>query len=419
MNRQLSSTVSDIITALSYALDLDENRKLYHAWRVAVIANEAAALLPSPPDREQLFYAALLHDIGAIGFSDYVMHAPSIWPQYSIPFLKGHCRRGAAILENIPHLEEAAGMVLDHHEWWNGSGYPDRKKEGEISEGGLLIRIADSAETIIQELPTLTKSKLFFILKERIDLEYPKVYYDAVTTALSRDSLFENLYDFQWIEQRIKAIQAELAQQNQDSSRSDITAVIRVFAQTIDAKHEYTAGHSERVAMYAYYLGKTLGLSSDRLRTLTLASLLHDAGKLAVNRNVLEKPGKLTLSELKQIRMHPVYGEKIISSIPGFDELALVAGQHHEWLNGQGYPRGIKNGEITSLARIVTVADAFDAMTTNRSYQKARSAEVALGELEKEAGSHFDPEIVRVARKTFSSDLPSLANFSLLLDSEF
>ena len=121
MNRQLSSTVSDIITALSYALDLDENRKLYHAWRVAVIANEAAALLPSPPDREQLFYAALLHDIGAIGFSDYVMHAPSIWPQYSIPFLKGHCRRGAAILENIPHLEEAAGMVLDHHEWWNGS----------------------------------------------------------------------------------------------------------------------------------------------------------------------------------------------------------------------------------------------------------------------------------------------------------
>ena len=416
-----SSTFADIITALSYTLDLDENRKLYHAWRVAILTYETSALLPGLPAKEQLFYAALLHDIGAIGYSDYVIHSPSVWPEYSVPFLSGHSTRGAAILGSIPRLEAAAEMVLDHHEWWNGAGYPNGKRGPEISPGGMLIRLADTVETIIQEIPTLTKSQLCFILEERFDQEYPKAYFEAIIAALSQNSLFENLHNYVWLPQRIQEIRTELTDETEQGETRirEVQAAIRVFAQIIDTKHQYTAGHSERVAMYAYYLGKACGLDEQKLQNLRIASLLHDAGKIAIPRWILDKPNKLTVYEFKQIRLHPLYSQQIIALISGFEQIAVVAGQHHEWLSGQGYPHGTKGNEIPFLARFVAVADAFDAIITNRSYQKARSVSTALRELAREAGTHFDPEVVRVAQQTFQTDLPRLANFSPLPSNVF
>lgn len=419
-----SNTFADIITALSFALDLDENRKLYHAWRVALLAYEISALIPNPPKREHIFYAALLHDIGAIGYSDYIIHSQHFWPQYSVPFLIGHAKRGASILESIPRLAPAAKMVLDHHEWWDGSGYPNGKREDEISVGGQLIRIADSAETIIQDVPDLTKSQLFWVLKERAGFEYPKEYLDAAMVVLARDSFFEQLHDQNWLAHRIQQIRDELKDANGQSqskevkAKRDIQATIRTFARVIDAKHEYTAGHSERVAMYAYHLGEACGLPEQELQTLKLASLLHDTGKIAVPRSILDKPSKLNLEELKVIRLHPAYSEKIVSLISGFEELATIAGHHHEWFNGMGYPNGIRGEEISFLSRIIAVADAFDAIITNRSYQKARSVSTALAELSREAGTHFDPEVIAVLKETFRTELPSLSDFSLLLDSE-
>lgn len=414
-----NSTFADIIAALSFALDLDENRKLYHAWRVAILAHEIAAQIPSPPPREQIFYAALLHDIGAIGYSDYVIHSQRHWPQYSIPFLIGHAKRGAIILESIPRLKVAAQMVLDHHEWWDGSGYPAGKRGTEISEGGLIIRIADSIETIVQEVPNLTKSQLFWVLKERVGYEYPKIYLDAAMSVLSTDTCLVNLHDHAWLSQKIQQISDEIEDPTKlANSQQEIQATIHTFARVIDAKHEYTRGHSERVALYAYALGKAAGLGDGALQTLKLASLLHDAGKIAVPREILDKPSKLSYEELLVIRQHPIYSEKIVSFISGYEELAAIAGHHHEWIDGTGYPRGIRGEEIPLLSRIITIADAFDAITSDRAYQKARSVDTALSELAKQAGTHFDPELVELAFDTLAKDLSNLDGFSLLLDSE-
>jgi HD-GYP domain-containing protein (c-di-GMP phosphodiesterase class II) len=419
----VSNTFADIITALSFALDLDENRKLYHAWRVAILAHEIAANVPNPPEREHIFYAALLHDTGAIGYSDYVIHSPRYWPKYSVHFLIGHAKRGAAILESIPRLAPAAQMVLDHHEWWDGSGYPNGKRGEEISVGGQVIRIADSAETIIQEVPDLTISQLFWVLKERVGYEYDKKYLDAAMAVFSQNRFLENLYDQEWLAQRIQEIREDFRDDPKNSeekrTKRDIQAIIRTFAQIIDAKHEYTAGHSERVAMYAYYLGEACGLKKWELETLKLASLLHDVGKIAVPRSILDKPSKLNYEELKVIRAHPAHSKRIVSLISGFEELASIAGHHHEWFNGMGYPNGIRGEEIPFLSRIIAAADAFDAITTERSYQRARSVSTALRELSREAGTHFDPEIIDILQKTFRTELPEFTSFSPLLDNGF
>ena len=409
-----NNTFADIIAALSFALDLDENRKLYHAWRVAILAHQIAELLPTPPPGEQIFYAALLHDIGAIGYSDYVIHSQRYWPQFSLPFLIGHTKRGAAILESIPRLAPAAQMVLDHHEWWDGSGYPAGKRGAEISKGGLIIRIADSIETIVQEVPDLTRSQLFWVLKERVGYEYPREYLDAAMCVLSEDSCLENLHDHAWLGQRIQEIRDSLEDLGGHKEIRDIKITIHTFAKVIDAKHEYTRGHSERVAVYASHLGKACGLEKEELETLKLASLLHDTGKIAVPRSILNKPSKLTLEELMVIREHPSYSEQIVSFISGYEELATIAGHHHEWYNGAGYPNKIGGEQIPLLSRIIAIADAFDAITTNRAYQKARSAKTALSELAREAGTHFDPEIVSLAHSILGAELPTGDDFSLL-----
>lgn len=415
------TTFSDIITALSFALDLDENRKLYHAWRVAIISHEIAARLPWRISQEQLFYGALLHDIGAIGYSDYLIHSSNLVPHFAKPFLSAHSKRGASILASIPYLKEAAEMVLDHHEHWDGSGYPQGKQGTEITDGGAIIRIADSMEVLIEAYPTITQTQLSTMLKARAGSEYPYILFEIVEDVFNTDSFLSNLQDSEWLKLRIKEITNQLIENLKEHPAlytQELQTMIRTFARVIDAKHEYTWGHSERVALYAQMLGEEAGLEPIKLEKLILASLLHDAGKLAVPRKILDKPGRLNQEEQRIIRRHPIYSEKIISLIPGFEEVAIIAGRHHECYDGTGYPNATRGEEIPFFSRIITVADSFDAMISNRAYQKARPIKTALRELERNAGIHFDPEIVALAPKVFNQDLPRVEGFALHLNSE-
>jgi|FLOH01.1.fsa_nt_gi putative nucleotidyltransferase with HDIG domain len=168
------------------------------------------------------------------------------------------------------------------------------------------------------------------------------------------------------------------------------------LSKTIEAKDRYTSGHSQRVAVIAVELAERIGFDANRLETLRLGALLHDIGKVAVPDNVLLKPGFLTDEEFAVMKRHPMAGDRILAAIPGLRDMADIARSHHEKWDGTGYPLGVAGDSIPLEGRICAIADAFDALTTKRSYKAAMPIEQALAIIEKDAGSHFDPDLAKV-----------------------
>jgi putative two-component system response regulator len=173
--------------------------------------------------------------------------------------------------------------------------------------------------------------------------------------------------------------------------------MLKALSLTIDAKDEYTRGHSSRVAFYSQLIGKGMGLDDSFIDNLHYAGLLHDIGKIGVADVVLRKPGKLSESELVSIRDHPVIGYNILQGVSSMPEIAQGARWHHEKYDGSGYPDGMVGDDIPLTARIICVADSFDAMTSKRSYQMPRTYYAALGELIKCKNTQFDPEVADAA----------------------
>lgn len=188
--------------------------------------------------------------------------------------------------------------------------------------------------------------------------------------------------------------------------------VVKGIVSMIELKDPYTRGHSERVAEYAVCLaGKLKVYSEEDLKMIYQACLLHDVGKIHVPDQILQKPGRLTEQEFDIIKQHPVCGAKAIAHISGYNLCSDIVMYHHERWDGKGYPTGIKGNQIPLTARIVAIADAFDAMTTERAYRDAMTAEEAFNELKKNKGSQFDPALVEYAEKHNEDWLTLLARF--------
>lgn len=177
-------------------------------------------------------------------------------------------------------------------------------------------------------------------------------------------------------------------------ARAAYLGAIRALAVALDARDPYTAGHSERVSALAVSIGRQMALSESELDVLRLAALLHDIGKIGVSDDVLRKAGPLDADEFEAIKSHARVGARILRSVPFLAPHLPIVELHHERPDGQGYPHGLAGDEIPLLARIVRVADAFDAMTTARAYRAARPAGDAIAELWHHAGSQFDPVVV-------------------------
>jgi putative nucleotidyltransferase with HDIG domain len=173
---------------------------------------------------------------------------------------------------------------------------------------------------------------------------------------------------------------------------------LTALARTVDAASHWTAGHSERVTTHAVEIARRLGLDSGAITKLRQGGLLHDIGKLGVPATILDKPGALTLDELSVMQSHPAIGASIVKSIPAFRDLVPLVLHHHELLDGSGYPARLSGVEIPELVRILTVADVFDALVSNRPYRHGLEIEIALGILVKDAGTKFDARAVEVLR---------------------
>ncbi|CAM5454208.1 HD-GYP domain-containing protein OS=Streptomyces alboniger OX=132473 GN=CP975_23770 PE=4 SV=1 [Streptomyces alboniger] len=192
-------------------------------------------------------------------------------------------------------------------------------------------------------------------------------------------------------------------------------ATIRALVQAVDLKDRYTHGHSERVGRASVLIARELGMDDDRVEVLRFAGILHDVGKLGVPTRLLRKDGPLTPEERRVIELHPEYGHEMVRGIGFLGEARAAILHHHERIDGSGYPYGLAGRQIPESARVVAVADAFDAMTSTRSYSRARPVAVALEELERCAGTHFDPVMVAALTRALgrhgwhpgvTSDLP-------------
>ncbi len=178
---------------------------------------------------------------------------------------------------------------------------------------------------------------------------------------------------------------------------------VEALASAIDAKDPYTYGHSNRVARFSTAICEELGMNRKEVRQVELAATLHDIGKIGTPEKILQKPGRLTSKEMERIHEHPEKGAHILANIIEFRDVIKWIRHHHEWYDGQGYPDHIAADEIPLQARIITIADTFDAMTSDRPYRKGMPADEAIRIMEESAGSQFDPQILRTFKAIFTA----------------
>jgi len=179
-----------------------------------------------------------------------------------------------------------------------------------------------------------------------------------------------------------------------EAERQAQAATMRAFIQVIETKDLYTRGHSERVSEGVGMLGRQLGLPEDRQQALEHAGLLHDVGKVGVPTSIIRKPGRLDDSEMDAIRLHPARGVELIGNIPFLEEVKSAVLHHHEKYDGTGYPAGLSGENIPYFARIIGIVDAFDSLTSTRSYRPARTVDETVAILLQDRYTHFDPELV-------------------------
>ncbi|MBS3987990.1 MAG: HD domain-containing protein [Erysipelothrix sp.] len=398
MNRKNSIIYNELIAALSLALDMDCSGKLYHAWRTGLISLAVAQKL-NIPNSNHLFYGGLLHDIGAIGLDDHIVHQtlkPN--PKYK-NLIISHSKNGAEIVKLIPGLSVISKAIFDHHENWDGSGYPNNKKGSDISIGGQIICIADVFDIMVRFYPRDARGDIIGRMAKYINKIYSANLFLAFEETMSSE-FFETLKDEQMVEDEIKRKLNHVAL----SVDIDHNSTAFALASIIDTKHKYTAGHSHRVAIYSAAIANVMELPVERAEGILIAGMLHDVGKISVPSYILDKPGKLTDKEFDIVRLHPKNTAEVLSMVTNLRDLAPIAGGHHERVDGKGYPLGLKKSEIHLDAKILSIADAFDAMTSIRPYQKTKTPLEALRVIQAGAGRQFDKDIVEICKCLLESE---------------
>jgi putative nucleotidyltransferase with HDIG domain len=259
------------------------------------------------------------------------------------------------------------------------------------------IKEAESkSEAVAQEVPSALSVPMMFH-KKVIGVLNVKEKSDASDFTISDMELLKML-----------ANQAAIAIENARLHKSleDLFInSIKALANAIEARDPYTRGHSERVTEYSVKIAEALNMEQDAVKRIRYAALLHDIGKINIKEEILNKPGKLTDEEYRIMNRHPTLGAKIMEPVKEFKDILPIMYHHHERFGAGGYPDGVSGEQIPIAARILAVADSFDAMTSDRPYRKALPLEVAVGELEKHSGSQFDPEVVEVFLKILEREV--------------
>jgi HD-GYP domain-containing protein (c-di-GMP phosphodiesterase class II) len=305
---------------------------------------------------------------------------------------EARCDRGARIVAMLGFPPPAAAGVRALDEHWDGSGRPDHLQGEAIP---LISRIACLSQTAEVFMSADGPEAAFEVVRARRGTWFDPRVADAFLSIAPGDPL--------WIRIAGDAVLEVLGDLEPvdgvaTTDEAGLDRVAEAFASVIDAKSPYTARHSVGVATYAGAIGEGFGFDPARLRTLRRAALLHDIGKLGVSNLILDKPGALTGEEVAEVRRHPLYTEQILSRMAAFADIAEAAAAHHERLDGRGYHRGVGADRLSPEARVLAVADVYEALTADRPYRRPLERDVALGILRKEAGAAFDPACIAALR---------------------
>jgi HD-GYP domain-containing protein (c-di-GMP phosphodiesterase class II) len=424
--------LAELLGALSYALDITEGQPAGHSIRVCWIGMHIGQQAGMNAEAlADLYYTLLLKDVGCSSNAarlcqlyladDLQLKRDYKFVDSSLPqllrFVLSHtgmkaglaerfrsivniarnggefarelidtrCNRGADIARQMRFSETVAQGILDLDEHWNGGGHPLGLKEKSISLGGriaLLSQVIDvfykgeGAQSALREIRRRTG-----------------IWFDPDLVAA-----FEQVAADPWFWARLASPDIERQVIDLEPARRVVTVdedylddIAAAFARVIDAKSPYTSGHSDRVALFTDMIAEELAIPERDRRRLQRAALLHDIGKLGVSNQILDKPGKLDTAEWAEMQRHAEEGERILSRIAAFADLARVAGAHHERLDGTGYPRKLAGEALDRDTRIVAVADVFDALTADRPYRAAMPVAQAFDIMRAETGTKLDP----------------------------
>lgn len=361
------------ISALSTALELTSNGIASHHRRTAIIARYIGRSMGlSVHDDQTLVYTALLHDIGAAADwyeKHYIVHGTGH------DNLFHHAENGYHILKDSPQLGHLALPIRYHHDRFQG-GNPSGLAGQDIPLLSRIIHLSDRIEVLIknQEHIFLQRDRIREaimrttgqfdpdLVKAFIQISQREVFWLDVVTLNNENRFFSDLKF--WNKYAFEL--------------DDMIHIANVFSSVVDSTSHYTAAHSQNVARVAQQLALIRGFSTNEAKQFYLTGLVHDIGKLAVPNDILNKPGKLSITEREIIKQHPYYSQRILEKVEGFEQIAHWIGTHHETLDGQGYPFQLEACEIALGSRILAVADIFSALVEDRPYREGLQAQAAL-----------------------------------------
>lgn len=259
-------------------------------------------------------------------------------------------------------------------------------------------------DTVVEEIRKFNKELYIILLTGHKDLVPPleTIKRLSIQAYCEKEDKFDQLLlliesAFKSIEQMqtIKEMNEELKASKEKIEKAYLET-IQMLRYTVEAKDTYIRGHSDRVSAYSVLIGQELGLYDKDIATLRIGGLFHDIGKIGISDTILLKPSKLTEEEYNELKKHPSIGKQIVSTSSIFRDIVPIIYSHHERFDGNGYPQKLKGDQISFLARIVSVADAFDAMTSRRSYRDEMDLEYVTNQIREGAGTQFDPEVANV-----------------------
>jgi len=447
-----SIRLSEILSALSYALDLTEGQPMGHSVRACIIGMRLAQQVGLPAaERGDLYYSLLLKDAGCSSNSSRLFHIVSAdeikakrdvkftdWTRVGweslhyalthvatdLPFLqrvrrllqvaatqqqdsctlvKIRCERGANIAKQMGFSDAVVAGIYRLDEHWNGRGYPDGLQKDEIP---LFSRIANLSQTLEVFYAQHGPSRATDVALRRRGRWFDPELVHAAVLMSKNGSLWADLENPELLQPDLlnRVIALEPEQRRITANDDAIDNICQAFAEVIDAKSPFTYRHSSGVAEAAMDIARWFDMKPRDIKLIRRAALLHDLGKLGVPNRILEKPGKLTNEEWAVVKRHPYYTLEILRRIPGFQLWAEEAAAHHERLNGSGYWRGLAADQLSTFARILAVADVFDALRAKRPYRDSLPLEKTFSIMREEAPHAIDLPCLEalIAAKTSS-----------------
>jgi putative nucleotidyltransferase with HDIG domain len=381
-----SISLSQVLSALSFAIELTDGAMHGHSLRSCLlgmrIATEAGF---STEEKNSLYYALLLKDVG------------------NEEILGLRCDRGASIVSKLGMGSLAADAINNLEEHWDGSGTPYGLCGSEIPR---LARVA----AIAQHLDMFSIGRNSRIALETLQ-EWSGSWFDPqlvdVVVALDeRNALWDGCSASHSIEEARALVLSLDPHRRHHLDDDQIDRICEAFAEIVDAKSHFTFRHSIGVAETARGIAEALHLRPDRIRLVWRAALLHDLGKLSISNKILDKTSKLTDAEWDIVKQHPGLTRRILEQIAPFQEIAIVAGEHHEKLDGSGYPNRLTAKDLSLESRIIAVADVYSALSEDRPYRAGLNLSQILPILNGLAGRQVDKDCVEALLSYLTTHRP-------------